>query len=1148
MKKIITIIAAIALVVGVLWAQQDRMFIHSGSQVYELARADMDSIVPVLGATAALDVLNIYKNGEIYRTFFVEDVDSIIFNEASPTIFTIDLSEITWEDSYIYNVMVGDRVIGQLAYEFLHKHLPEALEPVVRRRAVVAYPMLNGTINLQNGLVIDNGNFVSWNLRATLPHEMLTYVEGEDVAAEPTIIYLLSGILPTMTTVDNPALARVNTTVTPYVVRDQRTGPVNNHGQTSEDFTYGMVKIGTQFWMRDNLRTTRWIDGTPIPTNFAIAAETDWTDALEPAVLVAIRGHSGAADANIQFADANDPSNSAISVRNRYGVLYNWFAMTRVPHAFLNQPIADSLIVDNISPQGWGVPVRAEFTDLVRYVYNIPTVAASGTITPAAFEGLGAIGGRLSGYTVEAYPGTEWPNTVAANPAHASNLSGFTAVGNVSRSNSALGFNGGTMFLMMDGYGFRPPPGQTGRVGQHTMNFFQVSTQVNASHSPAFPAVQTAHRAKYVRLIRDNICAHIFEFAKIVPPTCTEQGFSLYSCIRCNVDENRAPFVAATGHNFVLDETIAPTCTEEGYDLYECSICGETEKRNVTQPLGHDYTGPAATCTEPQLCVRCGIVLAEPLGHDFGPIQVDVDPTCVATGLGYKECTRCSEKDENIVLSALTPQNVRSEGAFLLWDEVDLAIGYTVEIDGTDYTTETNSFDLHSILAGGDFSFDVRIKPIGNEPFFTGNTCWSDVYSYTAPTTVFSVNIENLEWAYSYVYEIVVNGDVIGHLAYEFLNRHVPGDPFPLQRRAVVAYTVLDNGRANLTTGLVLDNGNFVSWNTNATGSTRPYEILISYVAGEDLQAEPTELFLVEGSPRMTTMEIGTTHTVATLRPMMLRDERTGAEINGETTEVNYYGVVKVGIQYWTRENLRTTRFANGDPIPTAVGEAAGWAAAANGPLAAVSWRNVPGIDGSGNWIEFDANATDPLTVARRARYGVIYNFHAITRTTATMGTELTGFTDEISPDGWSVPMMDNVVMLINYVYNVFGSGDNLPATTGDRDYIPGTIAVPEAERGRLSGYTWGSYPGGAREWRASNLSGFTWLGAHSPSNTGGNNGTSRIHIMDGYVFVPGQADLWNQNVNILPSLRTDQNTHWHNPTWRRVNTFWGDRVRLLKD
>ncbi|MCL2416495.1 MAG: fibrobacter succinogenes major paralogous domain-containing protein [Bacteroidales bacterium] len=1143
-------------------------------------------------------------------------------------VFTVDVSNLNWEQSYILNVMAGSEVIGQIANEFLHKHLPSEINPEVRRRTVVAYPMWMGTIHLQNGFVIDNGNHVSWNLRATLPHEMLTYEAGEAVT-NPTTIYIIveDGEQPRVSATNSTGLTADPTTVVPYRVRDERTGAEIFGRGTTEIEYYGLVKIGTQFWTRDNLRTTRWIDGTPIPTSFAIAAETDWTDALEPGILLGIRGHGQADGAvtnvNVTFADANSTDPTAVALRQRYGVLYNWFAMTRVYDAFLNQEIPASQIVDNISPQGWTVPVRAQFAEMVRYVYNLENVALTGTSNPIP----GAVGGRLSGYTLEAYPTPDAVNTVQARPEN-NNLSGFTAIGNISRSNTPTGFNGNTMFLMMDGYVYRGPgwggAEQLNRLAQHSMNFFQVETSLDGAHAPGFPGVQSAHRAKYVRIIRDFVCVHVFEFIETVAPTCTEQGFQLYSCIRCDVDDHRAPFEQATGHDFAFEEHVDPTCTEEGFDLYKCSFCGETDERNVVSALGHDYSGSEATCTDPQICPRpgCGVVLVEALGHDWGPIQVEEAPTCTQTGEGYRVCTRCPEEQTGIVLSALTPQNVRSEGAMVFWDAVDFATGYIVEIDGTPQpVVTTNSFDFLPILQEGGTVADVKVRPVFADQdqdrvfihiglqvhefitatvdsivpvlkstadldelliYIGGNVhstfliddidsiifretgpfaepCWSDVYTFTTPTTVFRVNIEDLEWADSYVYEIVVGNEVIGHLAYEFLHQHLPGEQWPtIFDRRVVAYTMLNNGRANLSTGLVLINGNFVSWNTSATGATPAHEILISYAEGEEI-SQPAYLFILEGNPRVTGIEIpNITPTLATLRPMMLRDERTGAPINGETTEVEYYGVVKIGIQYWIRESLRTTRFADGTPILTTdsrnttgdwplimtnpacvvVWAAPGWGAF-EGHAAAPGGTGIPGLGAT------NANSTNEADVLWRNRLGVSYNFQALINTPVAAGTAIpeSDIVDRLSPNGWSIPKMDQFAMLVNYVYNINNSGTlNVPTGTGQTH---GSIEGANLFEGRLIGYTVENFPG-LTGVPTSNITGFGAIGNRGISNTGANNNGTRFLMIDGYSFNAAGAEIQNQHT--LMSFQVYSNDGRINPMWRMISTLWAERVRLIMD
>jgi uncharacterized protein (TIGR02145 family) len=92
---------------------------------------------------------------------------------------------------------------------------------------------------------------------------------------------------------------------------------------------YPVVTIGTQTWMAENLKTTKYRNGTPIP---------NVSDSVQWAALTT--------DAYCNFN--NDPNTVAV-----YGRYYNWYAVT------------DS---NNIAPLGWHVPTDAEWTTLVTYL------------------------------------------------------------------------------------------------------------------------------------------------------------------------------------------------------------------------------------------------------------------------------------------------------------------------------------------------------------------------------------------------------------------------------------------------------------------------------------------------------------------------------------------------------------------------------------------------------------------------------------------------------------------------------------------------------------------------------------------------------------------------------------------------------------
>ncbi|MGQ8338366.1 FISUMP domain-containing protein [Sunxiuqinia sp. A32] len=93
--------------------------------------------------------------------------------------------------------------------------------------------------------------------------------------------------------------------------------------------TYRTLKIGDQWWTAENLRTTKYNDGTPIP----------------------LKSSSSAWEAS--FAGAycwyeNDKN----TYKDTYGALYNWYAVE----------------TEKLCPQGWHVPKNGEWLKLRNYL------------------------------------------------------------------------------------------------------------------------------------------------------------------------------------------------------------------------------------------------------------------------------------------------------------------------------------------------------------------------------------------------------------------------------------------------------------------------------------------------------------------------------------------------------------------------------------------------------------------------------------------------------------------------------------------------------------------------------------------------------------------------------------------------------------
>ena len=107
-----------------------------------------------------------------------------------------------------------------------------------------------------------------------------------------------------------------------------------------EGNVYNTVQIGSQCWMRENLRSTKFVDGTPIPNG------NDATSYTEPYYY--------------------DNSDSDIPLARR-GYLYNWPAAMYGAVSSSATPSG----VQGICPTGWHLPSDAEYTQLTDYVSSV---------------------------------------------------------------------------------------------------------------------------------------------------------------------------------------------------------------------------------------------------------------------------------------------------------------------------------------------------------------------------------------------------------------------------------------------------------------------------------------------------------------------------------------------------------------------------------------------------------------------------------------------------------------------------------------------------------------------------------------------------------------------------------------------------------
>lgn len=130
--------------------------------------------------------------------------------------------------------------------------------------------------------------------------------------------------------------------------------------------------------------------------------------------------------------------------------------------------------------------------------------------------------------------------------------------------------------------------------------------------------------------------------AVVTAPTCTEQGYTTYTCY-CG-DTYVSSYVPVVGHDYVAVVT-APTCTEQGYTTYVCT-CGDTYTGDYVDALGHTETiisGVPADCTnngitDGVICLACQTELtAQESIPAIGHVNSNGDSSCDSCGHDLSE-------------------------------------------------------------------------------------------------------------------------------------------------------------------------------------------------------------------------------------------------------------------------------------------------------------------------------------------------------------------------------------------------------------------------------------------------------------------------------------------------------------------------------
>ena len=206
--------------------------------------------------------------------------------------------------------------------------------------------------------------------------------------------------------------------------------------------------------------------------------------------------------------------------------------------------------------------------------------------------------------------------------------------------------------------------------------------------------------------------------AVVTAPTCTEKGYTTYTCTRCG-DHYTADEVAALGHDYEAVVT-APTCTEDGYTTYTCRNCGDRRTGHVVGALGHSYE-----CTENgndriYTCTRCGDTYTEAIlptvevklqpGETYtfhtedAAVTESADPAVAATTIealsgGYQQVTELAE-GTFLLVSGDRMLTATASTYYSSWDGAGTVSGLTCEAYSTTGNL-TNALWTITAVSGG---------------------------------------------------------------------------------------------------------------------------------------------------------------------------------------------------------------------------------------------------------------------------------------------------------------------------------------------------------------------------------------------------------------------------------------------------------------
>ena len=216
---------------------------------------------------------------------------------------------LSFAKSNIYHLYADGKIVAEVCKEYLR--LPEA---GIDSQALVLYQAKDGVVDLKQGMVLElldeeesiHGGSISWDVESG----QVQYTPGS--SAPVRTFYVNEQRKAVIEKPASPLMVHLKN----YQLQDIRGNAVNY---------YGVVKIGTQYWMQEELNTTKYIDG------------------------------------------------KALTLRTETGTGAGYFVSTDKKHVFYN---GEAIVEGELAPAGWRIPKIADWDALVDYVGDLAALKA----------------------------------------------------------------------------------------------------------------------------------------------------------------------------------------------------------------------------------------------------------------------------------------------------------------------------------------------------------------------------------------------------------------------------------------------------------------------------------------------------------------------------------------------------------------------------------------------------------------------------------------------------------------------------------------------------------------------------------------------------------------------------------------------------